>query len=459
MKEPAYVVLYNPISNEGHLDSWHVLFVRLLLAAGHNVIAMTSDPEGITRKLASHGVRPGQRLLIVRTAWATSSNSDHRLIDRLRLLWADQNARWDALRFQRNWRLREAHGLPGTMVAWLKIQANGCLASAARRLHAGYLRARGRANVVVSPCPLLFHPNEFRDQVNAVIARHPDQIACVLNMYIDAYRTDLRSWRDFAFNEGVPWAALYITAPDEPTHAYCALASCRGTLLLDESIAARYRRAMPGKHVEHLPDITDTSLPERQSSLSRRIACAAAGRKIVFMGGSIGKQKNLERWYQLIARADPNEWFFVQIGRINKYHLTPKDRVSVEGVIKDPPVNLYIEPTYLADERSFNEIIAMSSVIFAVYRDFFRSSNMLSKAAYFEKPILVANGCLMGERVERYGIGLAVDQDDTLGMHEALLALASIQGLKSNFQRYRSDISEALLQQTLSNFLRQCSAD
>ena len=101
----------------------------------------------------------------------------------------------------------------------------------------------------------------------------------------------------------------------------------------------------------------------------------------------------------------------------------------------------------------------MSSVIFAVYRDFFRSSNMLSKAAYFEKPILVANGCLMGERVERYGIGLAVDQDDTLGMHEALLALASIQGLKSNFQRYRSDISEALLQQTLSNFLRQCSAD
>ena len=137
MKEPAYVVLYNPISNEGHLDSWHVLFVRLLLAAGHNVIAMTSDPEGITRKLASHGVRPGQRLLIVRTAWATSSNSDHRLIDRLRLLWADQNARWDALRFQRNWRLREAHGLPGTMVAWLKIQANGCLASAARRLHAG----------------------------------------------------------------------------------------------------------------------------------------------------------------------------------------------------------------------------------------------------------------------------------------------------------------------------------
>ena len=459
MKEPGYIVLYNPISNEGHLDSWHVLFVILLLAAGHRVIAMTSDPEGIARKLASHGVRPGEHLLIVRTAWATSSNSGRRLIDRLRLCWADQNARWDALRFQREWRLREAGGLMGRVVAWLQIRANLCLARTARLLHAGYLRARGRANVTVSPSPLLFHPNEFRDQVNSVIARHPGQIDCILNMYIDAYRTDPRTWRDFAFDEGVPWSALHITAPEEPTHAYCGLASFRGVLLLDEAIAKRYREAMPGKHVAHLPDITDTTLPERQSGLSRRIARAAAGRKIVFMGGSIGKQKNLERWYQLISLADPDEWFFVQIGRINKYHLTQNDRASVERVIKAPPANLYIEPTYLADERSFNEIIAMSAVIFAVYRDFFRSSNMLSKAAYFEKPILVASGCLMGERVERYGIGLTVEPDDTLGMHEALLALANIQGLKSNFQHYRSDISEALLQQTLSNFLRQCIAD
>ena len=310
MKEPGYIVLYNPISNEGHLDSWHVLFVILLLAAGHRVIAMTSDPEGIARKLASHGVRPGERLLIVRTAWATSSNSGRRLIDRLRLCWADQNARWDALRFQREWRLREAGGLTGRIVAWLQIRANLCLARTARLLHAGYLRARGRANVTVSPSPLLFHPNEFRDQVNSVIARHPGQIDCILNMYIDAYRTDPRTWRDFAFDEGVPWSALHITAPEEPTHAYCGLASFRGVLLLDEAIARRYREAMPGKHVAHLPDITDTTLPERQSGLSRRIARAAAGRKIVFMGGSIGKQKNLECWYQLISLADPDEWFF-----------------------------------------------------------------------------------------------------------------------------------------------------
>lgn len=459
MKEPAYVVLYNPISNEGHLDSWHVLFTRLLLAAGQGVIAMTGDPEGVALKLAAYGIRPGHNLLIVRSTAAAPSSARRGLVERLRERWVDQNARWDALRYQRHWRLCEAEGLLGRCAAWMQIVANNALAGTARALQAAYRRARGRAHVVAAASPDLLDPGEFRDQVNAVIARHPGQIACVLNMYVDAYADDPGSWRDFAFNEGVPWAALHITPPGEPVHAYCELACCRGILLLDEAIAAHYRRMMPGKHIACLPDIADASLPESPGALSRRIARAAAGRKIVFMGGSIGRQKNLERWYELISRADPVEWFFVQVGRINKANLTPNDRAALEKVIEAPPANLYIEPTFLADERSFNEIIAMSAAIFAVYRDFFRSSNMLSKAAYFEKPILVANGCLMGERVERYGIGLAVDPDDTLAMVEALAALPGIDGLKSNFQRYRDEISEAHMQKTLTFFLKQCIAD
>lgn len=459
MNEPRTVVLYNPISNEGHLDSWHVLFVRLLLGSGWRVIAMTPDPGAITGKLESSGIRTGDELLIVGTANAPSPLSDRPLTDRLRACWVDRNARWDALRYQRHWRLREATGYPQRILTRLSLLANSGLAGAVRLLHAGYRQWRGGANAAVAPPPQLLDPKVFRDQVNAVIASHPGQIAVVLNMYIDAYRTDPQSWHDFAFDAGVPWSALCITPTDEPSQGFCVVPSCRGTLLLDEAVASRYQTAMPDRHVAFLPDIADTSLPDRQSKLSLDIARAAAGRKIVFMGGSIGKQKNLERWVELIALAEPDEWFFVQIGRINKHNLTPGDRAALERIANTPPPNLYIEPSYLADERSFNEIIAMSAVIFAVYRDFFRSSNMLSKAAYFEKPILVANGCLMGERVERYGIGIAVGQDDTLGMVEALLALGRMQGLKSNFQRYRGDISEARMQQTLTAFLQQCIAD
>jgi len=107
------------------------------------------------------------------------------------------------------------------------------------------------------------------------------------------------------------------------------------------------------------------------------------------MGGSIGKQKNLARWYDLIDLCDQSQWFFIQIGRINKNNLTLEDEIALKKVLEHPPENLFIYPDYVKDERVFNEIISISDVIFAVYRDFARSSNMLSKSAYFENQYLL----------------------------------------------------------------------
>jgi glycosyltransferase involved in cell wall biosynthesis len=145
----------------------------------------------------------------------------------------------------------------------------------------------------------------------------------------------------------------------------------------------------------------------------------------------------------------------VQLGRINKNNLIKEDEAALAKIVAAPPSHLYILPTYLKDERIFNEILSLADVVFAVYRDFGRSSNMLSKAAYFEKPILVATGSLMGTLVERYKIGLTVDQNDTLAMHQALQDAASIEELETNFKAYRHDFSDTIMQQRLSDFIHQ----
>ena len=462
MKQLRTIVLVNPISNEGHLDSWHVLFVKLLTHAGWSVIAMTSDPDGLAQKLRAKGLTLGDTLRIVDTN-ASSAATNTRLVDRCRKVWLDWNAYCEAAQYQRHWRQGACAGQPrrglASMGPHLKQAALRGLMHVTAGMHLLYGQLRNRSVRSQAPAPAYFSQTDFRDQVNAVIAQHPQEICAVLNMYIDAYRPDQASWEGFAFRENLPWAALCITPTDSPQQGYYTVPSYQGTLLLDEFLTARYRLALPSKRFEYLPDITETVLPDQASSLSRALVAAAAGRKIVFMGGSIGKQKNLARWFELIALADPQKWFFVQIGRINKNNLTPEDALSLEKVLAAPPANLYVRPEYLADERFFNEIISISSVIFAVYRDFGRSSNMLSKAAYFEKPILVASNCLMGDRVERYRIGKAVSQDDTLGMHEGLLALETIENVKANFQLYRNDFSETIMQQKLSNFLQQCIAN
>ena len=79
---------------------------------------------------------------------------------------------------------------------------------------------------------------------------------------------------------------------------------------------------------------------------------------------------------------------------------------------------------------------------------------MLSKAAYFEKPILVAAGQLMGKRVEHYKIGLAVAQDSASSMYQGLLALDGIENIKDNFGLYRQDFNEAAMQAKLQTILK-----
>jgi hypothetical protein len=53
-------------------------------------------------------------------------------------------------------------------------------------------------------------------------------------------------------------------------------------------------------------------------------------------------------------------------------------------------------------------------MIFAVYKDFPHSSNLLSKAAFFKKPIMVSSKYYMGSEVDEYQLGFSVSEDNYL---------------------------------------------
>jgi hypothetical protein len=434
-----YVVLYNPISNEGHLDSWHVLFIKLLRQAGQAVIALSPDPVSLIQKLQAQGLEQTEALIVLGTAGMPSTSLPRTAqLSIARAAWLRWQALNDKALYQRTW-----YRAP--------VQALDFLLKAA---HSFYRQARQPRVQSFSPSATTLEPKQFCDQVNLALRQYPGQVKAVFNMYVDAYPTDQSTWVNFAFWQDTPWFGLCISPSPLPTAGYYSVPSYRGTCFLDEVVCATYRQHMPERVFEYLPDIADTSLPEEVSPLTKQILERAAGRKIVFMGGSIGKQKNLARWFELIALTNPNDWFFVQIGRLNHNNLLPEDQLALARVVNDPPENLWIQPEYLADERQFNEIISVSSVIFAVYRDFARSSNMLSKAAYFEKPLLVAAGQLMGKRVEHYKIGLAVAQDSASSMYEGMLTLDGIENIKDNFGLYRQDFNEAAMQAKLGTILK-----
>lgn len=410
------VLVYNPLAGHGHLDSWNAMFISMLLEGGYRVLALTPDVAALRQRLALRGDDEALNLQILD---------------------------WDVLR--RNVLQRLVRKLGHMAAALTGREAVSATAG------------------TVDPELHYLEPLEFAQRVRAAVKKGRCKPFLVLNMYMDLYRTDASRWQacdqDLALGGPYRWVGVRFIPRATPTEGYYQTRFLAGMCFLDEAVVATYRAQRPDKQFFYLPDITNTDLPQEASQIAQEIGRQARGRTIVFMGGTIGATKNLAKWYALIQQADAAQWFFVQIGEVHQGALNVQDLEAYTQLTTSPPENLYIRQGYLPDERAFNAIIQASDILFAVYRDFTISSNMLGKAAAFEKPILVADNHLMGDRVTRYGIGKAVPQDEVGLMLQALEALLKAPPPPEAFRAYRDDFSQKSLRKRLFALIDHCGVD
>lgn len=403
------ILVYNPLAGHGHLDSWNALFVSILMAGGHRVIAVTEDSGALSRRLEASGDlrSPNLQLFdLVDLRPGPCVRTFARVGRVLRRIWRTLSRRPDPL--------------------------------------------------ACDPQAYYLEPVEFARHLNIVSKKARWAPSLVLNMYMDLYRTDEARWQAFDREQSLPWVGIRFIPPENPTEGYYGTKSLSGMCFLDERVVDAYRAIFPRKQFFFLPDVTHSDLPDESSALLQRIVREAAGRKIVFLGGTIVKSKNIAAWFRLIAMADPQQWYFVQIGEIRWDELDAQELQALRAAIDSPPGNLLVHDAYLPDERTFNEIMRASDIIFAVYRDFRISSNMLGKAAAFDKPILVADNHLMGARVVRYRIGRAVPQDDPEAMLLALDQLIDPLHACTGFRDYREAFGHQVLARRLGDLIDHC---
>ena len=92
--------------------------------------------------------------------------------------------------------------------------------------------------------------------------------------------------------------------------------------------------------------------------------------------------------------------------------------------------------------------------LFAAYRNFTGSSNLLTKAAAYGKPILVSQGACMGRRISEYGIGIAIPEENIEACREAIVRLCREGAPKpENFTIYASEHSRTKLADTLRQLI------
>ncbi len=201
------------------------------------------------------------------------------------------------------------------------------------------------------------------------------------------------------------------------------LPACPGVAVLDAGVRATLEGRL-GKPVFAFPDETDESILSIPSRLVHHIRERARGRKVIGLVGELSRRKGIVSFLRAARRAP--DWFFLLAGEFGprqRATLYPDERAFVEQSIAAGHDHVMLSDRRIEDEREFNAVIAACDALYAAYTTFGHSSGIVTKAAVFEKPILVSPGYYMAEVVERYRLGVAVEPEDTTRVVDALSLL------------------------------------
>lgn len=457
MKRSPTILLYNPISGHGHLDSWARMFAVALVRRGYDVAYLSPAPPG----MAFGDMDDGRPEAVHVLEWAHNT-------------FACTGSRCFPYRLQRihnqiatlvNWSYsRHFSGRPALRYPfYLAHMALRLALQVLRRCVAALLRIVDTINARTTPPRErgFLLPQDMASRVIHALRKSSIRPDFVFNMYLDMYQTAPKAWHDVERMLPIPWGGIRFCPPPlapaaPPFEGYYQLRGFRGICFLDERRCQEYQGQLPSNFFAFLPDVTDATLPDVPGVLAASIRRRAGNRKVVFLGGSLDSRKGLTHFFHLARIADPNRWFFVLAGRVYRDGLDDGTRAELDALTSTPPEHILLHQDYLPDERDFNAAIAASDFLYAVYLNFPHSSNMLGKAAHFRKPLLVSDRFLMGERTRHYDLGACVPEGDPEAALTALERLRVHPIPTAHFDHYLADFNPTALGDALINFFDTC---
>jgi hypothetical protein len=194
---------------------------------------------------------------------------------------------------------------------------------------------------------------------------------------------------------------------------------CKAMAILDEGVTSQVQSQLLGKPVIVFPDFTDESPPDLDYEISQKVYVKAAGRKIVGLLGMIDTGKGALILLEM-SRQATDHWFFVFAGSLAEKGFTDEDLARFQLFIKEQPDNCFFHLTRIPDESQYNALVKVCDVVLNVRRNFPYSSNTLTKAALFQKPVIASKNYCIGERVEKFNLGYTVEEGNTTQCLEAL---------------------------------------
>ncbi|MEK9285538.1 hypothetical protein MTR72_39070 [Bradyrhizobium sp. ISRA442] len=449
------IFLVNAFSGRGHLDSYARLYSRALLELGYRVTLLAETDGGTADYLSRNAPELTQSFSFASfealrrfDGAPCPSRGDLNLVQRTRLIWNEEGPSGiisGVARISiRQMSALVPHGFRLQVARAQRAIARGLLATRlAKRLGLPSYFDIGRI-------PFQHFVHYVEKAAAFPPASAPD---LVFFLYLDLMAEQERKISALDGPGGAPWAGILFhprrhRSDSADAEGYFRSGNARGGIFLVPAISA-YAEALPHLKFAMAPDVADLELPQAPSELAAEIRRRANGRTLVLQIGSITAHKGISTLVDVIRAADPDRFFFAIIGEVYWGTFGP-DKGAIHAFLGSPPENVFFSSGYIPDERSYNSLIAASDIVYAVYKDFSSSSNSLTKASGFGRPILVAEDSLMGERVRAFRIGAAAPEGDARAVLAELTDLAQRAGSDFAFASYQKSYSLEELKSVLA---------
>jgi hypothetical protein len=289
----------------------------------------------------------------------------------------------------------------------------------------------------------------------------PDLVFC---MYLDMTRLTRNSTR-ILHNSKIPWVGL-LFHPESLTNQtgfskeswFQDSTNVGGIFFTDKYVDDYQSVARPNQVFQVFPDATKS-----RSSLAGRLpqefSSLAKGRRIIGLIGALdGNKKLIGEFLKLSTNPLMSDFYFVLAGEVYESSLDPEVLKEVRRLSGSIQENLFVYDKYIESELHYDSFVKDVDILFACYKDFDSSANILAKSAIFQKPVLVTRGTWIGNLVERYKLGEVVLPFSIDNLTEGILNLSNqIDADFENFgfKDYELHVSQENLKNHLHDFLEE----
>jgi len=182
--------------------------------------------------------------------------------------------------------------------------------------------------------------------------------------------------------------------------------TCVGVCTLDrfntEPLRSRvYRKVLV------MPDISDYDLPEEELKMGVQIRKMARGRMIV--GAVLLERENPENFLKLALAAPFEQYFFVCVGDFSNGLLSTNCKEMMHQLLISGRDNFYFMLEGERDSKTINSLVRGFDICYVNDGDSHLPHPILSKAAWFKKPVIGSKDETVGKLLQTFKTGIAVN--------------------------------------------------